>query len=75
MATPADRRAADDIGWTGEIHAPVDRTILIRLRSSDVIHSLFVPSLRVKQDVVPGMTPEVLIFPMVLPPLTGNSPT
>ncbi len=59
----ADRRAADDVVWTGEIFAPVDRTILLRLRSSDVIHSLFVPSLRVKQDVVPGMTPEVLFVP------------
>lgn len=58
-----DRRSADDVVWTGEIYAPVDRTILIRLRSSDVIHSLFVPSLRVKQDVVPGMTPEVLFVP------------
>jgi cytochrome c oxidase subunit II len=55
-----DGRGADDVVWTGEIYAPVDRTILIRLRSSDVIHSLFVPALRVKQDVVPGMTPEVL---------------
>ncbi|MEO2199276.1 MAG: hypothetical protein ABGY72_24765 [bacterium] len=54
-----DRRAADDVVWTGEVYAPVDRTILIRLRSTDVIHSFFVPSLRVKQDVVPGMTPDV----------------
>ncbi len=58
-----DRRSADDVVWTGEIYAPADRTILIRLRSSDVIHSLFVPSLRVKQDVVPGMTPEVMFVP------------
>ena len=42
---------------------PVDRPILIRLRSSDVIHSFFVPSLRVKQDAVPGMTPEIIFVP------------
>lgn len=36
--------------------APADRPILIQARSLDVIHSLFIPYMRVKQDVVPGMT-------------------
>jgi cytochrome c oxidase subunit 2 len=55
-----DESAADDVVLTGEIYAPVNRSILIRLRATDVIHSFFVPSLRVKQDIVPGMTPEIL---------------
>ena len=59
----SDLRSADDIVVTGEVYAPVNRSILIRLRSTDVIHSFFVPSLRVKQDAVPGMTPEVLVVP------------
>ena len=59
----SDPRAADDIVWPGEVYAPVDRAIVIRLRSTDVIHSFFVPSLRVKQDAVPGMTPEILVVP------------
>jgi cytochrome c oxidase subunit 2 len=59
----SDPRSADDIVVTGEVYAPVDRPILLRLRSTDVIHSFFVPSLRVKQDAVPGMTPEVLVVP------------
>ena len=54
-----DPRSADDIIFPGEVFAPVDRTVVIRLRATDVIHSFFVPSLRVKQDAVPGMTPEV----------------
>ena len=58
-----DPRAADDIVFPGEVYAPVDRPILIRLRSTDVIHSFFVPSLRVKQDAVPGMTPDILFVP------------
>ena len=35
----------------------------IRLHSKDVIHSFFLPHFRVKQDAVPGMTPEVVFFP------------
>ena len=38
------------------LHFPVDRPVLIRLKSEDVIHSFFVPALRVKQDAVPGLT-------------------
>ena len=30
--------------------------MVVRLRSEDVIHSFFLPYLRVKQDAVPGMT-------------------
>lgn len=59
----SDAAAADDIVIVGEIHAPVDRALRIRLRSRDVIHSLFVPNLRIKQDAVPGMTPEVVVTP------------
>ncbi len=58
-----DPAAVDDIVITGEIHAPVDRPLRIRLRSRDVIHSLFVPNLRVKQDAIPGLTPEVVVTP------------
>jgi cytochrome c oxidase subunit 2 len=35
---------------------PVDRPVELRLRSKDVIHSFWVPPLRFKQDLVPGMT-------------------
>jgi len=55
--------SADDIVLVGEIHAPIGRPLRIRLRSRDVIHSLFIPNLRVKQDAVPGMTPEVVVTP------------
>ncbi len=36
------------------LHFPADRPVIIRLKSEDVIHSFFVPELRVKQDAVPG---------------------
>ena len=37
-----------------EIHVPVDQAVKITLASEDVIHSLFIPAFRIKQDVVPG---------------------
>jgi cytochrome c oxidase subunit 2 len=36
------------------LHVPVGRDIRLVMASQDVIHSFFVPALRVKQDVVPG---------------------
>ena len=36
------------------LHVPVHRPILLTMTSEDVIHSLFVPAFRIKQDVVPG---------------------
>jgi len=39
---------------TNELWLPVDRPVLFRLRSADVIHSFWVPEWRVKQDLLPG---------------------
>lgn len=38
------------------LHVPLGTPILLRLTSEDVIHSFFVPALRLKQDIVPGRT-------------------
>jgi cytochrome c oxidase subunit 2 len=37
------------------IHMPFGNTALLNLRSKDVIHSIFIPHMRVKQDTVPGL--------------------
>lgn len=37
-----------------ELHVPVGRDVKVVLASQDVIHSLFIPALRIKQDAVPG---------------------
>jgi cytochrome c oxidase subunit 2 len=37
-----------------ELHAPVGRPVELIMTSQDVIHSMFLPSLRLKQDVLPG---------------------
>ena len=39
-----------------EIHIPVGRTVTLELRSGDVIHSLWVPRLSGKVDMIPGRT-------------------
>lgn len=38
------------------IHVPINQKIVVNLASRDVLHSFFVPALRIKQDAVPGRT-------------------
>jgi len=46
----------DDIVRTdGKLYLPVNETVLLKITSADVLHSFFLPNLRIKQDVVPGM--------------------
>jgi cytochrome c oxidase subunit 2 len=45
----------DDIENPFEFVVPVNEPVLFHLRSRDVIHSFFVPYLRLKQDAMPGM--------------------
>jgi cytochrome c oxidase subunit II len=58
-----DPAAKDDIVSIGNMHAPVNKPVRVRLRSKDVIHSFFLPNFRVKQDAVPGMGIEVWFTP------------
>jgi cytochrome c oxidase subunit 2 len=50
----SDPAAKDDV-VTGTMYLPVDREVDLSLRAVDVIHNFFVPSLRFKQDAVPGL--------------------
>jgi len=45
---------ADDKTVENDMNVPVDQVIQVRLKSKDVIHSFFVPVLRLKQDALPG---------------------
>ena len=49
-----DASGADD-AVTSTLAIPVNRPVELRLRSKDVIHNFWVPQLRFKQDLVPGM--------------------
>jgi cytochrome c oxidase subunit 2 len=44
----------DDLYTVNDLHVPLGRPVSILLRSEDVLHSFFLPHLRVKQDAVPG---------------------
>ncbi|HVX15537.1 MAG TPA: cytochrome c oxidase subunit II [Pirellulales bacterium] len=46
----------DDIHHVNDMHLPAGEEVLIELKSMDVLHDLFLPHLRVKQDAVPGMS-------------------
>lgn len=45
---------ADDLQQENELNVPMDKVIQVVLNSEDVIHSFFVPNLRLKQDAIPG---------------------
>ena len=47
---------ADDITELNTLHVPAGRVVHFELQSEDVIHSFFLPNLRLKQDAVPGRT-------------------
>jgi cytochrome c oxidase subunit 2 len=52
---PDDPAGLDDIVALNNLAVPVDRPIELSLGSKDVLHSLFLPQLYIKQDTVPGM--------------------
>lgn len=58
-----DQDAKDDITTINQLNLPVDRPILVQLSSKDVIHSLGLIEMRVKQDAIPGMTMPVWFIP------------
>ena len=46
----------DDKTIENELHVPANQNVLLTLRAKDVIHSFFIPNVRLKQDVLPGRT-------------------
>jgi cytochrome c oxidase subunit 2 len=79
-----DPLAKDDIVTINQLRLPVDRPVVVELSSIDVIHSFFLPQMRVKQDSIPGMripvqfqatmvTPEGETWNIACAQLCGNS--
>jgi cytochrome c oxidase subunit 2 len=48
--------ASDVFSTANEIHIPVGRPVVLKLNADDVIHSLWVPNLGGKKDLIPGRT-------------------
>ncbi|MFO7702898.1 cytochrome c oxidase subunit II [Psychroflexus maritimus] len=53
----SDPYAADDV-IVNELHLPVNRSVLFKFRSQDVLHSAYFPHFRAQMNVVPGMVTE-----------------
>jgi len=58
---------SDDIYVVNEVHIWKEADVRIFLKTRDVIHSFFLPNLRVKQDALPGKT-----IPVTLKALEAN---
>jgi cytochrome c oxidase subunit II len=60
-----EARYADGEPWrrfltANELHVPVGRPVDVKLKTADVIHSLWVPSLQGKRDLIPARTNELV---------------
>jgi cytochrome c oxidase subunit 2 len=63
-----DAAAKDDITTVNQLHLEEDRAVTIALSSKDVIHSFSLPTMRVKQDAIPGM-----VIPVHFTPVRSNA--
>lgn len=64
----SDPNAKDDFVTINQLHLPIGRPVIIRLSTKDVIHCFAIPVMRVKQDIIPGMSIPVWFTPVK----TGN---
>jgi cytochrome c oxidase subunit 2 len=60
-----DPAAKDDVTTVNQLYVPVNKPVIVRLRSKEVIHSFGVPEFRVKQDAIPGLTIPIWFIPTV----------
>jgi cytochrome c oxidase subunit 2 len=60
----SDPNAQDDI-IVNELHLPVGRKVLFKMRSQDVLHSAYMPHFRAQMNCVPGMITQFSFTPTV----------
>lgn len=60
----ADPNAQDDV-ITTELHLPVGRQVIFKMRSQDVLHSAYMPHFRAQMNCVPGMITNFSFTPTV----------
>lgn len=51
---------------SGELHLPAGKEVELTISASDVIHSLWIPEFRLKQDAIPGRDSELRFVPQVV---------
>ncbi|WP_432412633.1 cytochrome c oxidase subunit II [Rasiella sp. SM2506] len=60
----SDPNAQDDI-VVNELHLPVGRKIIFKMRSQDVLHSAYMPHFRAQMNCVPGMITQFSFTPSI----------
>ncbi len=60
----ADPNAQDDV-ITTELHLPVGKPVLFKMRSQDVLHSAYMPHFRAQMNCVPGMITQFGFTPTI----------
>ena len=61
----SDPNGMDDFVVTQEFHLPVNRKVIFKLRSQDVLHSAYMPHFRAQMNCVPGMITEFSFTPTI----------
>ena len=61
----SDPNGLDDVVVTQEFHLPVNRKVIFKIRSQDVLHSAYMPHFRAQMNAVPGMITEFSFTPTV----------
>ena len=61
----SDPNGLDDIVVTQEFHLPVNRKVIFKFRSQDVLHSAYMPHFRAQMNCVPGMITEFSFTPTI----------
>ncbi|MAV00128.1 MAG: cytochrome C oxidase subunit II [Flavobacteriaceae bacterium] len=69
----SDPNASDDIIVT-ELHLPVNKPVLFKMRSQDVLHSAYMPHFRAQMNCVPGMITQFLFTPNMTTEEMRNTP-
>ena len=60
----SDPNAQDDI-VVNELHLPLGRKVLFKMRSQDVLHSAYMPHFRAQMNCVPGMVTQFAFTPIM----------
>ncbi len=58
---------------TTELHLPVNRKVIFKMRSQDILHSAYMPFFRAQMNVVPGMITEFSYTPTMTSEEMRNS--
>jgi cytochrome c oxidase subunit 2 len=56
-----DKTPANIFSTANELHVPVGQTVRLKLDSADVIHSVWIPNLAGKRDVIPGRSDSLFV--------------